>query len=345
MMAIQYRFFVTALASLVLVACGDRSGGNGVAEKPGEYVVVYTSVDEQQMLPVYRAFTSDSGIRIQQVSADDAALLQWILDKRRTPVADIYLAAGASRLWRATDADVFRPTHVDALREAIPGHLRDPDNQWFGLAVSANVIVFNTGLAGAAAPGTYESLADEAWKGRICLTTSIRVENIGFVASLIERHGTRAAELLVRQLIANLALPVFDDTDPLLAAVESGQCHAGIAPLDVAAAYLSANAGTKLGVLTPAATNGGTQVDILAAGVTRHSGNPAGAARFLTWLATGDAQRILAESRAALPAVPGAEVPAQLASWRDLSQSATGVFRLGRLSQEAIDLAERARYN
>lgn len=336
---------IAGLASLVLAACGDRAEEDSAAGKSAEFVVVYTSVDEQRLLPVYKAFTANSGIRIQQVTSGDDTLLQWMLDTKRTPAADLYLAEGAFRLWHATRENVFRPVYVDSIEEAVPEKLRDPDKQWFGIAVTANAIVFNIAATSADAPSTYESLADEAWKGRICLSTSARVENIALVASLIETHGERSAELLLRKMIANLALPVFDDAESLIAAVESAQCDAGIAPLAAVAGYLSNNAGTRLQSVTPSATNGGAQVDILAAGVTRHAGNPDGAIRFLSWLTTGEAQRILAESCIALPAVPGAAVPQQFASWRALSQSEIGISRLGMLGQDAIDLAERARYD
>jgi iron(III) transport system substrate-binding protein len=332
------------LLSLHLVACNRESAVEALPDQGHEYVLVYSSIDYAQMAPLYRAFTEETGIRIQQLTADDDKLMQQMLETTRVPTADLYIATSASRLWRASDAGVLRPTHADDLNAAIPAYLRDPENQWFGVVVNANVLVFNSTIAAAEELGGYEALADPAWRGRVCMSSSALPENAALIAFLIDRHQNRQAELIVRQLMANLALPVFRDPQTMFAAVESGRCAVGIASLAAAAQRLAAEPGSKLGVATPTLANGGTQVDIIGAGVTRHAGKAAEAAQLLRWLASHKAQAIMAESLLALPAVPAITVPQRLKAWRGLQPSETSVAQLGLLHQEAIDLAERARY-
>ncbi|MCI0517355.1 MAG: extracellular solute-binding protein, partial [Woeseiaceae bacterium] len=186
--ALSCRFAIGWLL-LGLVAC-SKDPAHGILPAQGrEFVVVYSSIDESRTAPVYRAFTAETGIRIQQVTADDDRLLQMMLDKTQAPAADFYLAAGAALLWRAADAGVLRPTHADDLNAAIPPHLRDPENQWFGLAVNANVMVFNAAAVTANEIVGYEALADPAWRGQLCLSSSALPENNALIALLIERHG------------------------------------------------------------------------------------------------------------------------------------------------------------
>jgi iron(III) transport system substrate-binding protein len=300
------------------------------------------------MAPLYRDFTVETGIRIQQVTADDDRLLQLMFDKTQAPAADVYIADSAARLWRAADAGVFRPTHAADLNASIPAHLRDPENQWFGIAVKANVLVFNSTIATAAAFASYESLADPVWLGQTCMSSSTLPDNNALVALLIDRHQkrhqSRQAELIVRQLMLNLALPVFHDPQAMFAAIESGRCTVGIASLEAAAQRVAVEPGSQLGIATPNLANGGTQVDIVGAGVTRHAGNAAAAARLLRWLASHRAQKTIAELLMVLPAVPAVAAPQRLRTWQDLQQSETNVAQLGLLHQDAIDLAERARY-
>jgi iron(III) transport system substrate-binding protein len=271
-----------------------------------------------------------------------------MFDKTQAPAADVYIADSAARLWRASDAGVFRPTHADDLNASIPAHLRDPENQWFGIAVKANVLVFNSTIATAEELGGYESLADPAWLGQACMSSSALPDNNALIAHLINRHRTlgqnRQAELIVRQLMLNLALPVFRDPQAMFAAIETGRCTVGIASLEAAVQRMAAEPGSQLGIATPNLANGGTQVDIVGAGVTRHAGNAVAAARLLRWLAGHKAQKAIAELLLALPAVPAVAAPQRLKDWQDLQQSGTNVAQLGLLHQEAIDLADRARY-
>ncbi len=331
--------------SVFLVACDARQSGEKVPEQRNRFVVVYTSIDETRAAALYRTFAAETGIRVQHVTADEDGLLQLMLDKTQAPAADLYMAAGVSRLWRAADKGALRPTHAEDLIAAIPARLRDPENQWFGIAVMANVIVFSPSVVAPDELGSYESLAEPRWRGQLCMTSSSLPDNNALIAHLIHRHGHRQAELIVRQLAANLALPALNDPRALFAAMESGRCSVGIVSLAAAANGMAASSAAKPGIATPTLENGGTMVDIIGAGVSRHARNAADAVIFVQWLAGPVAQSIIAESLAALPAVRGAEVPRQLEAWAGLQQSETGVSHLGLLHQDAIDLAERARYH
>lgn len=330
--------------SLNLLACGRESVNETAPDRETESVVVYSSIDEARTAPIHRAFTEETGIRVQQVTTDDDRLLQLMLDKTQAPAADIYIAGSASRLWRASESGVLRPTHADDLDAAIPAHLRDPERQWFGIAIKANVLVFNSKIATRSEFGGYESVADPAWHGQLCMSSSASPVNNALIALLIDRHQTRQAELIVRQLMANLALPVFRDPQAMFAAIESGRCAVGIASLEAAVQRPDAEPGSQLGIATPTLEDGGTQVDIVGAGVTRHARNAAAAMRLMRWLASRKAQEIIAESLLALPAVPAVHAPQRLRVWQPLQQSEANVAYLGLLHQEAIDLAERARY-
>jgi iron(III) transport system substrate-binding protein len=333
------------LLTLMLAACSQTHDERNETDDKVEYVVVYTSMDQSRTAPVFQAFTAESGVRIQQVSADNDRLLELIPDKTHKPAADLFMADGVAALWRAADKDLFRPTYSADLDAAIPADLRDPDARWAGLALRAKaLIVHSPSVAGDAYPVAYESLAEPQWRGRVCLSSSSQAENIALIALLIERHGTRDAELIVRRLVANLALPVFDAAQSMITAFESGRCGAGIAGLDAVIGEGSDIASAQIRVVTPLASGGGTLVDIIGAGVTRHAANPEGARRLLFWLASPAGQSVLSEHCSSLPVNASVAAPRQLRVWSSLDRAGISVFRLGVLNQDAIDLAERAHY-
>jgi iron(III) transport system substrate-binding protein len=329
---------------MLVVACSDDSDNQATAVGTRELVTVYSSLDEAQTAPLFRAYEKSTGDRVQQVTADDDRLLEMMLDKRRAPAADLYIANGAALLGRAVQRGIFRPTYADELDATVPSRLRDPENLWFGIALTANVLVVNGSLLKTDEPGSYESLAEDKWAGGICLSSSTLLENIAFIAWLIERHGQRDAELIVRRILANLAMPLFDDVPSLVAAVGLGQCDVGIAALDAVLAQQLGGAVAPVRVVLPPAASGGTQIDVVAAGVTRHAGNPDGARKLLLWLVSDAGQRLVADSKLALPASPTVGMPGRVSASGSLEQSTVEVFRLAQLSENAFDLAERARY-
>src|SRR5690606_31889383 len=72
------------------------------------------------------------------------------------------------------------------------------------------------------------SLADEQWKGRVCLRTSKKVYNQSLVATMLESIGEEKTSEVIQGWLANLATPVFADGTALLQAIDAGQCDVGI---------------------------------------------------------------------------------------------------------------------
>lgn len=326
---------------LVLVAC-DRPGVDSSTSP--DYVVVYTSVDESALVPLYDGFTEATGVRIQQVSGEYERLIEMMHDKQWRPAADIFLADDAATLGNAAQESIFRPTYSEAIEQAVPARYRDPDHLFNAIATRANAIVVDKSGPGMRAPERYESLAEPEWKGKLCLTSSAKPENIAWVSLLLARHGKREAEMIVRRMIGNLATPVFEEQSELAAAVESGRCGVAIADLQTIVLHLSGHVGGGIGIILPSAESGGVQVDIIGAGVTRHAANPEDAVRFLEWLASDDGQRAVVRSGAGFPVSAAVEMGAPLGEYRQVPPAEINVSQLAALSTDAIALVERAHY-
>jgi iron(III) transport system substrate-binding protein len=171
----------------------------------------------------------------------------------------------------------------------------------------------------------YEDLGKPEFDGRLCLSAASLAVNRTVVAGLIEDHGVRPAEVIVRGWVANLALPPFESEAALLQAVEAGTC--GLAVVS-SLAFRGFNQPT---VATTWPQPG--YFDVIAVGINRHARGPDAARRLAEWLVTTPAQAAQNEAIGLEPVNPFAA--------GDERHNAA-VF--GVRETDAAKLAERARW-
>ncbi len=64
------------------------------------------------------------------------------------------------------------------LAAAIPASLRDADNLWFGLTTRARIVYASKDRVAEGEVTTYEDLASDKWKGRICTRSGTHDYNL-----------------------------------------------------------------------------------------------------------------------------------------------------------------------
>lgn len=325
----------------LLGSCGQESAPPDTGQ---ERLILYTSLAEDRAIAIVRAYPEATGVVINHMLESDDVLIEKMVAKEHYPGADVLLISGAGALASAVDSDVLRPIRSETLEHDLAAHFRDPDGYWFAIGARAELIVFDRRVVDAAEVSGYAALGDPRWAGRLCLQRGSVARSRSLVAALIAALGERDAELAVRGWRANLATSVFDEQPDLLAAIEGGDCAIGIAGSDEVARFVADGAAENLGYIFPDSGAGGTQLDLTAAGVSRHANDPDGAARFIEWLVSPEGQRILRDADFDL-AVDGATSPrSPLYGWSDFDVSPMGASRTGYLQPEAIRLMERARY-
>src|SRR5690606_32632079 len=136
-----------------------------------------------------QAFEEQTGIRVRSIEADGDLLIERVrADGARSP-ADVVMTVDAGRLWRAEQEGLFQPLRSDLLDSRIPDSLRHPDGLWFGFSTRARVIVYARDRVDPATLGGYETLADPAWRGEVCVRSSGNIYNVSLLAALIDRWG------------------------------------------------------------------------------------------------------------------------------------------------------------
>ena len=307
-------------------------------------VNVYSSRHYDSDDALYAEFTRQTGITVNRIEAKADELLARMSAEGRNSPADVFITVDMDRMARAEQAGLLQPFDSELIEARIPAYLQHPDNLWVGLSQRARIIFYARDRI-ANPPQTYEELADEAWKGKICIRSSSNIYNQSLLAALIEVNGEEAARDWAAGIVANMArAPQGGDTDQLRGIV-SGEC-------DVAVAnhyYFLRGFDKEVDGLTPGIDNigwvwpnqdgRGAHVNLAAAGITASSPNPDQARALLEFL-TGDfAQAQFANQNNEYPAAtgaPGDDSTARLGDFKADSTTPMAAFSRNASAAQAI---------
>ncbi|MFZ0105354.1 MAG: extracellular solute-binding protein [Thiobacillus sp.] len=313
-----------------------------------EEVVVYSARNEQLIKPLFDAYTRETGVEIKFITDKEGPLMARLKAEGKNTRADVLLTVDAGNLWQASEEGLLRPVKSKVLEANVPAHLRDPDNEWFGLSVRARTMVYNTGKVKPGELSTYEDLASPKWKGRLCLRTSKKVYNQSLVAMMIHEYGEEKTEDMVRGWVANLATSPFPDDTKAMEAVAAGQCDVTIVNTYYFGRLMEKKPDLPLAIFWPNQNlknkSAGVHVNISGAGVTRHARNPAGAQKLIEWLSSDMAQNMIADVNMEYPVNPKVKPDAKVAAWGEFRQNLVNVKQAGSLQAKAVKLMDRAGY-
>lgn len=309
-----------------------------------EEVVVYSARNEQLIKPLFDAYTKQTGVNVKFVTDKEGPLLERLKAEGANPSADMLITVDAGNLWQAANLGLLQPVASKVLATNIPAHLRDPNNQWFGLSVRARTIFFNTEKVKPTDLSTYEDLAQPKWKGKLCLRTAKKVYNQSLTAIMIAEHGEAKAEQVIKGWVANLATDVFPDDTKMLEAIAAGQCDVGIANTYYYGRLMDKSPKLPLGVFWANQNEKGVHVNVSGAGVVKHAKNPGGAQKLIEWLSSEKAQNLFTDIDLEYPANPAIKPDPRLVKWGPFKQNLINVTKAGELQTAAVKLMDRAGY-
>ncbi len=326
------------LAALLLTFAGLS------ASHAADEVVVYSARAEQLIKPMFDAFTKETGVPVKFITDKEGPLMERLKAEGKNTPADVLLTVDAGNLWQAANEGLLQPVQSAVLDKNIPAHLKDPNNQWFGLSVRARTIVYNSKKLKPADLSTYEDLASPKWKGKLCLRTSKKVYNQSLVAMMIAEKGEAETEKIVRGWVANLATDVFPDDTKLMEAIAAGQCDVGIVNTYYYGRLLEKKPELALALFWPNQQTTGVHVNVSGAGVVKHARNVKGSVQMLEWFSSEQGQKMFADLNLEYPANPAYKPDPLVANWGSFKQNLINVAKAGELQAAAVRLMDRARY-
>ena len=219
--------FSIKLLSISLFSLSLMTGGVYAADT--EEVNLYSARKEKLIKPLLDKFTAESGIKVNLVTGKADALLKRLESEGANSPADIFITTDAGRLHRAKEAGVLQAIKSDVLNKAIPENLREPEGYWFGLSQRARTIFYVKDKVKPEELSTYEALADDKWKGRICIRSSNNIYNQSLVASMLAHKKPEEVEAWAKKFVANFAKPPKGGDRDQIKAAAAGQCDIAIA--------------------------------------------------------------------------------------------------------------------
>ena len=181
-------------------------------------VVIYTSTNEREGLPLFKIFEDATGIKVHYIRAGDGMLVSRSLIEARAGQASF-------------DAIFSHAAHKvpqTMLAQYVPGeakHLiptaRDPDRRWYGVYANYNTPAYNTKMISAAAlPKTYEELGQrKEWAGK----TAIDGTDFDWLKGFFQHFGDAKATQIIKGMVGTLKPVITDGHLALARSVGAGE--------------------------------------------------------------------------------------------------------------------------
>jgi len=325
-----------ALAACLLTACDTGQADDDV-------VRVYSG-RHYDLEQAFELFAEETGISVEFLFGSDAELRERIEAEGDDTQADVYMTVDAGNLYLAAEHGVFRQLESTRLDAAVPSHLRDPSDRWFGLSMRARTIVYSPDRVDASELSTYEALADPKWEGRLCMRDPTNVYTQSLVASLIAHHGYDGALEVVRGWVAN-DVDILSSDVLILETIAEGGCDVGISNHYYLARLLEEEPDLPVSLFWANQSDRGVHVNVSGAGVTRYADDPDLAQQLLEWLAT-KGQSAFVDGNHEYPANaetrPGSSIREEFGTDFRVDELNAGDY--GSLNQDAIRLMDEAGY-
>lgn len=324
-----------ALCSVALPAVADE-------------VNIYSHRQPELIQPLLDAFTAETGIAVNVAFVDKGMVERLQAEGDRSP-ADLVLTVDIARLMQIADADLTQAVQSDVLEANVPPEYRDPNDQWFGLTARARIIYASKERVAPGEVTTYEDLASDRWKGRICTRSGLHDYNVALTAAILAHHDAEYTKTWLLGVKANLARkPDGGDRDQVMA-IAAGQCDIAVGNTYYMGQMLAnpeqKDAAGMVNVVFPVFEAGGTHMNISGVAMTKSAPNKEAALKLMEWLSSDEAQKIYADTNYEFPIKSGVERSELVNSWGAFTPDTLGLAEVAAKRAEALKLIEDVNFD
>jgi iron(III) transport system substrate-binding protein len=328
------------LSTLALLAC--------TTPVLAQEINVYSHRQPELIQPLTDAFTAETGIAVNVAFVDKGMAERLQAEGDRSP-ADLVLTVDIARLMQIVEADVTQAVQSDILEANVPAELRDPADHWFGLTSRARIVYASKDRVAAGEVTTYEDLASDKWKGRLCTRSGLHDYNIALLGAMIVHHGEADATAWAEGLRANLAKkPDGGDRDQVKA-IAAGECDIALGNTYYMGQMLADPEqqawAEAVSIVFPTFEAGGTHLNISGVAMTKSAPNKENALKFMEWLSSDSAQKIYAETNYEFPVKPGVARSELVTSWGEFTPDATPLAGIAAARAAALKIMETINFD
>ncbi|NQY07464.1 MAG: Fe(3+) ABC transporter substrate-binding protein [Flavobacteriaceae bacterium] len=345
--------FLTLLFAIAIVSCAGEKKSEKETEKVEEkeqFITLYTHRHYDTDKEIFKKFEEKTGIEVKVVKASADELIQKMESEGDQSPADLLITVDAGRLVRAKAKGLLQSASSEIINKTIPAHLKDADNNWFGLTKRARIIVYDKNKVKPEDLSTYEALTEDKWKSKILIRSSGNIYNQSLLASIIANNGKEKATEWAEGMVNNFARsPKGNDRDQVKAIL------AGEGELAVINTYYlgklinsedenEVNAGNAVSVFFPNQEGRGAHINISGIGMAKNAPNKENAIKFIEYLVSKEVQEIFANANYEYPVNPEASPSKLLNSWGAFKEDQLPLTKLGELNKEAVIVFDEAKW-
>jgi iron(III) transport system substrate-binding protein len=188
------------------------------AAKQEGALVVYSSINEREGLPLWKLFEAASGLKVEYVRASDTVLMSRVALEFRADQKswDVIQTTTVNKLPPQFLAQFDPP----AANEIAP-QARDAGRRWYGVYANYNTPAYNTDrVKPEELPRSYEEFLDrKQWAGKVAIDAT----DNEWLKAIYQHYGEARGKKLVEDLVATLNPVVTDGHLALARAVGAGE--------------------------------------------------------------------------------------------------------------------------
>jgi iron(III) transport system substrate-binding protein len=331
----------TGVTVSVLLAAGSALAQSGD-------VNVYTYRESKLIQPLFEAFSKDTGIKVNVISAS-SGLEQRIKTEGANSPADVLLTVDIGRLEDAVRAGITQPIKSDLLDKVVAPQYRDPEGHWYAVSMRARVVYASKDRVQQSALN-YEDLADPKWKGKVCIRSGQHIYNNALFAAFIGHYGEAKTEEWLKGLKANLAQKPSGGDRETARDVAGGKCDLGVGNTYYWALMKNDEPDKKAWaeatkVILPTFKDGGTHVNISGVVLAKYAPNRDNAMKLIEWLAGERAQHMHADLNYEYPVRAGIAINPTIAGYGKLNPDPMPISKIAENKKAAANLVDKVGFD
>ncbi len=331
--------------SIPLTIAGVLAASSALAQ--GE-VNIYTYREAKLVAPLFEAFTKETGIKVNVISAS-SGLEQRIKTEGANSPADVLLTVDISRLEDASQNGITAPLNSKTVEQVVPAGYRDPEGHWAAVGMRARIVYASKDRVKQSTI-TYEELADPKWKGKICIRSGQHMYNNALFAAMIVKHGEAKAEEWLKGLKANLAQKPSGGDRETARDIAAGKCDLGIANTYYWALMNDKEEQRKpwaeaTKVILPTFQGGGTHVNVSGVALIKTAPNKANAMKFIEWMVSPTAQQMHADVTYEYPMRAGVPINKTIASYGEIKRDPMPLSQIAANRKKASAMVDKVGFD
>jgi len=335
------------MKTMIAVAVGMVSLASSFSAFSAQEINIYSYRQAFLIDPVVAQFEKDTGINVNVVFAKKG-LSERLKREGKHTQADLVLTTDISRLMELKDKGLVAAVDSKVIEANVPVHLRDPQDNWFALTTRVRNVYASKERVGKIAI-SYEDLADDKFKGKICTRSGKHPYTVALVSSMIAHHGEAETETWLTKVKNNLARKPQGNDRGQIKAIAAGQCDVALGNSYYFGKMLTnpeqKPAADKVNILFPNQNGRGAHVNVSGMALTKYAPNKANAIKLMEYL-TGDlAQGIYAKVNMEYPVNPSVEVSPLVASWGKFKADSLPMDDIAKHRKQALMLLDKVKFD